>query len=285
MNYPALTKESVVKLKHGNFVMLPKYISKYSERALPQHNWAIKTMEKDNFVGMSKILDLGCRDGFTSMELAKRNLGAHIIGLDNSIQLLELANENLARQPIQNLEFSFLDAMAFYTPESFDAVFSSSYMHWVQDKLNLLRAINKVLKPGGKVFFLFFADHQKKRFDNCVSAVANREQWSKYFKNYRPAIKEITAYQFAGYVNKSGLILEKLEFIEIHDIFISKLQFMDWMTTWCDYLKYLPEELHYVFLSEVTDKHLETHPPDSKGQIHRFDTMLEVNLTKEPFNA
>lgn len=280
MNYPVATKEPTAKLRQSNFVMLPKYISKYSERALPQHQWAINTIEKNDYTAMTRILDLGCRDGYASIELAKRYPKAHVIGLDNSIQLLEFANENLARQPFHNLEFNFQEALEFYQPECFDLVFSSSYIHWVVDKLNLLKIICKILKPRGKATLSFFADHQKKRFDSCVSDIVKMEKWSQYFKNYRPAIKQIPAYQFAKHVYDSGLILEKLQFIEIHDIFISKLQFMDWLTTWCDYLKFLPEDLHYVFLSEVADRHLESFPPDSKGQIHRFDLLLEVDLTK-----
>jgi trans-aconitate methyltransferase len=263
------------------FFMQPKYIPKYSERALPQHNWALSMIEKHDFNGMSRIIDLGCCDGFAAMELARRYPGTHVIGLGNSIELLESANENLARQPVQNLEFSFMDVFKPHVPHSSDAIFSTTYMHWIQDKLRTLKAIKEALRPGGKAFLSFFADHQRKRFDSCVSAIAKQDRWKHYFINYRPAIKEVKAHQFAAWVYKSGLVLQRLEFIEIHDVFISKLQFMDWFTTWCDYLKYVPEEFHYVFLSEIADKHLETYPPDSKGQIHRFDYMLEVDLFKE----
>jgi len=281
MGYTASSIEHSSKIKHGNFVMQPKYIPKYSERALPQHKWALSMIEKHDFNGLSHIIDLGCRDGFTSMELAKRYPGAHVIGLDNSIQLLESANENLAKHPLQNLEFSFMDVLKNDTPYSSDAIFSSAYMHWIQDKLKILKEIKQALRPGGKAFFSFFADHQRKRFDSCVSSITQQDRWKNYFVNYRPAIKEIKAHQFAASVYKSGLVLQRLEFVEIHDVFISKLQFMDWFTTWCDHLKYLPEEFHYVFLSEIADKHLEIYPPDSKGQIHRFDYMLEADLLKE----
>ena len=103
------------KLKHGNFVMLPKYISKYTERALPQHHWAARLIDKHDVDGASSIIDLGCRDGFAAMELARRYPKSHVIGYDNCIQLLESANENLAKQPIQNLEFSYMEDSSFHT--------------------------------------------------------------------------------------------------------------------------------------------------------------------------
>lgn len=270
----------IPKLKHGNYAILPKYISKYSERAQPQHQWALSLVDKQHYEGMSKILDLGCRDGVASLELAKKYPGTHIIGLDNSIQMLEIANESLARLSIQNLEFSYLDSMAYFAPETFDAIYSSSYFHWIADKLKLLKTLKRSLKPGGKVSLSFFADHQKKRFDECISAVASDAKWSIYFEEFRPAIKEVKAFQFAAQVFKSGLLLQRLEFVEVHDIFESKLQMIDWLTTWCLHLKYLPEELHYLFLSEAIDQHLLTFPPDSKGRIHRIDYLLETDLIK-----
>jgi trans-aconitate 2-methyltransferase len=281
MSYTSSSIEQFSKIKRGNFVMLPKYIPFYSERSLPQRNWALDLIEKHNFDGMSRIIDLGCRDGYVTMVLAKNHPKAQIIGLDNSTKLLETANENLARESIQNLEFSFIDVLTYHAPHSSDAVFSVGYIHWVQDKLSTLKEIKNSLKPGGKVFLSFFADHQRKRFDACIQAITQLDHWKNYFVNYHRVLKEIKAYEFASLVYKSGLLLQRLEFIEIHDIFTSKLQFMDWFTTWCDCLRHLPEELHYVFLSEVADKHLEAYPPDSKGQVHRYDYMLEVDLLKD----
>lgn len=260
------------------FVLHPKYAESYLQRAIPQYNWDLEQINKHDFKGMSRIIDLGCRNGVAAMEIARRVPGSHVIGIDFSVQMLSLANENLARHTVPNLEFRLLSPVEMDFHHSVDAVISVSYLHWIENKLEVLKAIQRSLRPSGHAFLSFFADHQRERFDWCITTVAAQDKWKNYFVDYNPLIKLVTAYQFAAQVYKSGLILQRLEFVKRHDVFVSKLQFMDWFTTWCDDLKYLPEELHYVFLSEVVDKHLERYPPDAKGQIHCFDYMLEADL-------
>lgn len=260
----------------------PAYLPSYSERAIPQSHWAFNFIHKLDLKGLGRLVDVGCRDGLTTMELARRYPGAHVIGIDSSIAFLEMANENLAKHRIPNLEFRLMDPLHMDFQGKVDAIVSFSFLHWVSEKLTLLKAMRQSLKPGGKGYLSFFANHQRERFDKCLTVVMAYEKWQPYFSKIQPTCEELKGYEFANLAHEAGFVLDRLEFIEIHDIFKSKEKFIEWLTTWVTPLKYVPEELHALFLSDIVESYLEIHPPDAAGFIHRKDYMLEATLLNIP---
>lgn len=256
--------------------------TQYSERAIPQLHWTFNYMHKLDLKGLGLLVDVGCRDGLTSMELARCYPGAHVIGIDSSITFLEIANENLAKQAIPNLEFRLIDPLPMDFHGKVDAFVSFSFLHWVVDKLSLLKAMHRSLKPGGKAYLSFFANHQRERFDRCLTHVMHYEKWQPYFSNVKLAYREIKGYEFANLTHEAGFVLDKLEFIEIHEVFKSKENFMEWLPTWACVFEYLPQELHEPFLSDVVENHLEMHPPEAEGSIHWKDYILEAALLNVP---
>lgn len=260
------------------FQLHPKYISNYSKRAIPQLHWALNYIHKLDLKGLARLVDVGCRDGLTTMELARRYPGAHVIGIDSSIPFLETANENLAKHAVPNLEFRLMDPLHMDFHGKVDAIISFSFFHWVADKLTLLQTMRRSLKRGGKAYFSFFADHRRERFDSCLKVVEQYEKWHPYFCGIHLGFKEIQSYEFANLAHEAGFVLDKLEFVEVHDIFKSRDKFREWLTTWVAHLKYLPDELHDPFLSDVVENYLEGHPMDAAGMIHRKDFMCEATL-------
>jgi len=111
--------------------------------------WArrVKMLSRHLRPGMS-VLELGCGTGYFTRELARS--GAEIIALDVSPELLEIAKTNCCapnvRYEIQNAyELNFPDA-------AFDSVLGSSVLHHLEVE-QALREINRVLKPGGTIYF------------------------------------------------------------------------------------------------------------------------------------
>lgn len=90
-----------------------------------------------------KILDLGCGTG----DLAKtiKNLGADVIGIDQSINMIEQA-----RIKYPDLVFEVKDATQLDYEEQFDAVFSNAALHWIKPAEKALQCIHKSLKSGGR---------------------------------------------------------------------------------------------------------------------------------------
>ena len=111
----------------------------------------------------SKILDLGCGPGFTSIYL--NELGYRTVALDLILEFLSFYSIN-ELHPI-NADMCFLP----FQPNSFDAVISISALQWIYREINnpimhtqmksLAKAIDLVLKPKSKGIFQFYPKNDR----------------------------------------------------------------------------------------------------------------------------
>jgi SAM-dependent methyltransferase len=106
-----------------------------------------------------RILDLGCGTGQLTAEIARR--GASVVGLDQSLEMLDQARHNFPA-----IEFVPGDAARFDLPGQFDAVFSNAVLHWVKNADGAAASIARALRPGGR----FVAEFGGK--DNTASVMA-----------------------------------------------------------------------------------------------------------------
>jgi trans-aconitate methyltransferase len=90
-----------------------------------------------------RILDLGCGTGHLSAQIAA--VGATVVGLDQSAEMLEQARAAYPRLP-----FLAGDACQFAFEEPFDAVFSNATLHWVRPPEAVLQCVRAALKPRGR---------------------------------------------------------------------------------------------------------------------------------------
>jgi SAM-dependent methyltransferase len=98
------------------------------------------------------VLDYGCGDGSDTALLAAR--GAHVVALDLSRDLLDLAAQRIAADsPAGTVQFLCASAHAVPLPdESVDLVFGDAVLHHLD--LALASAeVFRVLRPGGRAIF------------------------------------------------------------------------------------------------------------------------------------
>lgn len=115
-----------------------------------------------------KILDLCCGQGRHSLELARRGFN-FVEGLDRSRYLIKRAKETARKEGI-GVKFREGDARKLlYPADSFDIVMilgnSFGYFETIQEDIQVLKEVFRVLKPGGKLIIdLPDGDHIKKNF-------------------------------------------------------------------------------------------------------------------------
>lgn len=89
-----------------------------------------------------KVLDLGCGNGALTKKLAE--MGADIIGMDASYDMLEVARVNYP-------ELTFLqgDATKFTLDQPVDIIFSNAVFHWINNQDDLLEHVANALNING----------------------------------------------------------------------------------------------------------------------------------------
>ena len=89
------------------------------------------------------ILDVGCGTGDLTELIRER--GANVVGLDNSVEMI-----NKAQEKYPAIDFKVASADSFNFDKKFDAVFSNAALHWVLEKEKAVECIYNCLKKGGR---------------------------------------------------------------------------------------------------------------------------------------
>lgn len=98
------------------------------------------------------ILDVGCGTGYASSTLEKNYRRAQIIGVDMSINMLQLAKAKKGWFSRQHYICADAQALPF-KDGSIDLIFSNLTLQWCPDLLMTFFEFFRVLKPGGALFF------------------------------------------------------------------------------------------------------------------------------------
>lgn len=112
------------------------------------------------------ILDLGCGTGHLTKTIA--GSGAHVVGIDNSPDMVEAARKNYP-----HINFVVADARDFSFPTPFDALFSNATLHWVTEPERAVNCIAASLKPGGR----FVAEFGGKRNVAQITTAIQQSIW------------------------------------------------------------------------------------------------------------
>jgi ubiquinone/menaquinone biosynthesis C-methylase UbiE len=135
----------------------PQFVKDYSriaqEFAIPEYEPLLRfALDGLKDHECPKVLEIGPGPGWIAISLAKRNLAMHVTGLDISGEYVRIANENKAREKVED-RVTFLQGdarqMDHFADASFDAVVSHLSFHYWDPPRSVLNEIVRVLKPGG----------------------------------------------------------------------------------------------------------------------------------------
>jgi len=100
----------------------------------------------------SHVLEAGCGTGRQSLILARQSPGAHITSVDISEASLRQARAAVTSAGHGNVRFLRGDIFGLpFAQESFDHVFVCFVLEHLADPLGALRALGRMLKPGGTI--------------------------------------------------------------------------------------------------------------------------------------
>jgi SAM-dependent methyltransferase len=94
------------------------------------------------------VLEIGCGTGSTALRLAPYT--RRLLATDVSAEMIAIAREKLAAQPLLQLGFAVADADApVFGQGSWDAVLAFNLLHLVDDLDHAIEAAVQALRPGG----------------------------------------------------------------------------------------------------------------------------------------
>ncbi|MFZ0831080.1 MAG: class I SAM-dependent methyltransferase [Thermoplasmata archaeon] len=104
----------------------------------------------------TRVLDLGCGNGYISRRLARA--GAHVVGVDQSADLIQRARAREAKDPLE-VVYHEADAahLAMLTDQSFDLGVANMSLIDFENASGAIREMGRVLVRGGR--FVFSVSH------------------------------------------------------------------------------------------------------------------------------
>jgi ubiquinone/menaquinone biosynthesis C-methylase UbiE len=129
----------------------------YSSSAIQQHYLARQATHQAAFFlpylhpGMT-LLDCGCGPGAITLGLAEVVAPSQVVGVDREPSMVERACTLSKERQVAHVRFQVGDICDLPFPaSSFDAVFTCAVLEHLEDPVQALREIGRVLTPGGIV--------------------------------------------------------------------------------------------------------------------------------------
>lgn len=124
----------------------------------------------------SRVLDIAAGTGDQTL-LAARRVGAtgYVLATDISAAMMKLAADAAREAGIANVETRIMDAENMdLEADSFDAVICQLGLFLFANPVQVLRAMRRVLRPGGKVAAVVFSTAERNPYQGITLAVARR---------------------------------------------------------------------------------------------------------------
>ncbi|NDU87174.1 MAG: class I SAM-dependent methyltransferase [Ferrovum sp.] len=135
------------------------------------------------------VLDMGCGPANQLVQMARLNPRVHFTGLDASLQMLDFAHNTVCSNKIENikLEVGDMTTLKRFEDASFDCVVSTMSLHHLRDLTELshtMRAVQRVLKPGGSLYFVDFGRLKRTSTQRFFSEDRRDCQPDKFTRDY-----------------------------------------------------------------------------------------------------
>lgn len=172
------------------------------------------------------LLDLGCGTGKLTRFMAE--LGYDMIGVDHSLEMLEIARESgreqmavtesgdgLPEDPVRNILYLQQDMRAFELYGTVRAIYSAcdsiNYILEESELLQVFRLVNNYLDPKGLFLFDCNTPYKYEQLLGENTFAENREACSFIWENYYDSDRGINEYDLTLYIRNSSGYYQRFE--------------------------------------------------------------------------
>lgn len=210
-----------------------------------------------------EIIDIGCGPGNSTKVLADRFPEAHVIGADNSQNMIDKAK---AQYP--KLDFMRFDADRDFPTlnQKFDVVFSNACIQWIPNHHKLIKNMMSILNDGGMLAVQTPMNY-KEPIHIIIAELTSSSKWKDKFKNPR-VFYNLTQGEYFDLLSKTASDFSVWETIYCHRM-ASHKSIMEWYkgTGLRPYLSALSEKDAQEFENEVYNEVVKAYPIQANGEI------------------
>jgi trans-aconitate methyltransferase len=253
----------------------------YAANSAAQQIWARELIAQLQLRGNEHVLDVGCGDGRVTAELARAVPKGSVTGIDASPEMIRFARKTFPSCKHPNLEFQVMDACRIRLARLFDAVFSSSALHWVADHPAFLRGAAACLRPGGRLMASCGGKGNAQDVFVALRPEIRLKRWREFFRKMEKPYFLYGPAEYEKWLPRLGFKTHNVRLSPKDAVYDNRDRFATWLrTTWLPYTQRVPEDLREEFIAAVTDRYVAKHPPDADGRVHVRMVRLEIDAVR-----
>jgi trans-aconitate 2-methyltransferase len=237
----------------------------YHQVSTPQATWGETVLARLALDGGERVLDAGCGSGRLTASLAARLPGGHVVALDRSWNMLQVARTNL--RPAFGARVSFVQAALPDLPcrRGLDVVFSTATFHWVPDHAALFAQIAAALRRGGRLHAQCGGGPNLHDAHTLAEQVMAEPAFAPYFADWPGAWQFASVDETAARLRHAGFVDLEVWLEAAPTTLATADDYRAFVTTviYHPHLARLPEARRAAFLDAVTALAARTSPPFS----------------------
>jgi trans-aconitate 2-methyltransferase len=208
-------------------------------------------------------VDIGCGPGNSTEILSKRWSNAKIIGIDNSLQMIEKAEEDFP-----DGTWILSDAMSFSRKGEFDIVFSNAAIQWLPKHEQVIPHLLSLLKPKG-VIAIQVPQNQNSPLQKALYETASELTFCRYTQGAKNILNYKTGHYYYNLLSDKTKELYIWETNYYH-LLESHIELINWYksTGMRPFLESLPsDDLRKEMTDSVLQKCVERYKKQSDNKI------------------
>jgi len=255
--------------------------TEYKKSSTNQKKWGMELLTKLRLAGSERVLDIGCGDGELTALIAEKLPYGKAVGIDNSSDMVKLAQKNFGDGVLNNLSFSTMDVRQLNFDEHFDIVFSNACLHWVTDHLQVLCDIQCCLNPSGRIILQMGGKGNAATGFGIADSLTREDKYMEFFKDFSFPYGFYDTEEYHTWLAQSGFKATRVELISKDMSHPGTDAFASWVrTTWLPYTQRAPQSLREELIKEIVERYAKLYPPDNNGLVHIQMKRLEVEAMK-----
>lgn len=208
------------------------------------------------------VIDIGCGNGLTTKEIAKKVPKGLVAGVDNDPKMLEQARIHC--KGIKNIGFHCVDATTMEVEKKVDKIIATCSLSWIPNQKAVYECISEMLISGGK-FFALISDANNPLFIS-YNKVLHSPKWQRFALEYTPIFCPSTKEQIEEYFINTSLKLVCLEKVKFARTKMSRKNFFNNLYANQGFKEFIPRDRYGEFLNDVVKEYItQTNPIDENN--------------------